>query len=245
MKSISTLLAGVFLACSLVAAIPPQVGAISPDARTFSVSQVQNQNYVRHGPLAYYKALRKFGAPIPDHLEAVVSAIMSKRSTGSAVTTPQRSDIEYLTPVSIGTPPKQFNLDLDSGSGDFWVFSSELPSREIKGQTAYSPDKSSTAKKLDGGTWQIQYGDGSYSSGDVYTDVVSIGGLDVTMQAVECAQQVSAQFTADSNSDGLVGLGFSTINTVKPDVQKTFFDNIMDSLDKPIWTADLKAGARE
>lgn len=94
-----------------------------------------------------------------------------------------------------------------------WVFSSELPTSQQSGHEIYNPSKSKTAKKLSGATWQISYGDGSGASGDVYTDVVDVGGVSVTGQAVELASKISAQFRQDENNDGLLGLAFSTINT--------------------------------
>jgi len=48
---------------------------------------------------------------------------------------------------------------------------------------------------------------------------------------------------ADENSDGLLGLAFSTINTIQPRPQKTFFENIQDQLDEPLFTADLEEDA--
>lgn len=62
----------------------------------------------------------------------------------------------------------------------------------------------------------------------------------VTNQAIELATDVTESFTRDVNSDGLLGLGFSTINTVKPQKQKTFFENIMLSLEQPLFTANLR-----
>lgn len=62
----------------------------------------------------------------------------------------------------------------------------------------------------------------------------------VTNQAIELATDVTKGFIDDANSDGLLGLGFSSINTVKPEQQKTFFDNIMPTLEQPLFTADLR-----
>lgn len=97
-----------------------------------------------------------------------------------------------------------------------WVFSSETPSSESSGHTVYDPSQSSTAQELPGATWDITYGDGSSSSGNVYTDTVTVGGTTVTNQAVELAEQVSTQFQQDTDSDGLLGLAFSSINTGMP-----------------------------
>lgn len=64
-------------------------------------------------------------------------------------------------------------------------------------------------------------------------------------QAVEVAQQVSSSFTSDSSIDGLLGLAFSSLNTVSPTPQKTFFDNAKASLDSSVFTADLGYHSRK
>ncbi len=239
------------VASALVAgalALPPRIGL---PAGSFSVHQVRNNKFAgRHGPLALAKAYNKFGAQMPDDLSAAVARItaelgLERRSTGSATTTPEQYDSEYLTPVSIGTPAQVLNLDFDTGSSDLWVFSSELPKSSINGQAIYTPSKSSTSKKLKGASWSISYGDGSSSSGDVYNDVVTVGGLKVSSQAVETAKTVSSEFSQDGSNDGLLGLAFSSINTVSPSQQNTFFDNAAANLDSPLFTADLRAGQRK
>lgn len=93
-----------------------------------------------------------------------------------------------------------------------WVFSSLLPASQQSGHRIYVVNP---AKKQAGETWSITYGDGSSSSGTVYTDTVSIGATTVTGQAVEAANTISAQFASNLNDDGLLGLAFDSINTGK------------------------------
>lgn len=243
--AITSILGPLGSASPLFPDFPGASNAASAQPGTLSLTQVRNPNFVPNGPIQLAKIYRKYKIPLPNDLEAAVKRILGKRSTGSAVTNPEDNDVEYLTPVSIGTPEQVLNLDFDTGSSDLWVFSSETAKNDVKGQTIYDPNKSSTAQKLNGYTWQISYGDGSSSSGDVYLDTVNVGGLTVTSQAVEVAKKVSDEFTSDSSNDGLLGLGFSSINTVEPVSQKTFFDNAMSSLDAPVFTADLKSGKRK
>ena len=121
----------------------------------------------------------------------------------------------------------------------------------------FDPSKSTHFKVLSGATWNITYGDGSGASGTVGTDVVTVGGISVSGQAVEIATKVSSGFMSDP-SDGLLGLAFSSMNTgvnatlelsfsqqvdiptVIPTPQKTFFDTAKSSLSSPLFTADLK-----
>ena len=236
-------------------AIPPRdaTSKTKPEAAiklgAFSLTQVRNEAFVPHGPLALAKVYKKHGIPIPNDVRDAVARFRKtrpiKRATGSATATPQEHDVEYLTPISIGTPPQNLTVDVDTGSSDLWVFSTEMPRSQIKGQTVYNAGASSTAQELQGAKWNITYGDGSTSSGNVYLDVVTVGGLTVASQAVEAAKTVSDEFTADPNSDGLMGLGFNTINSVQPVPQKTFFDNAKPGLDAPLFTVDLKSGQRE
>jgi hypothetical protein len=160
---------------------------------------------------------------------------------GEVPATPEQSDVEFLSPVQIGG--QTLNMDFDSGSSDLWVFNTNLPQRSQEGHTNFDPTKSSTFQLMQGSTFSISYGDGSGAAGVVGLDVVNIGGATVTSQAVELATAVSSSFVKDVQNNGLVGLAFSKLNTVKPIKQKTFFDNAMPTLAEPLFTADLKAGS--
>lgn len=68
---------------------------------------------------------------------------------------------------------------------------------------------------------------------------MTVAGLTVENQGIGSAQNVDKSFTSDSApSSGLLGLGFDTSNTQRPE-QKTWFGNIKDSLDAKLFTANL------
>jgi hypothetical protein len=116
------------------------------------------------------------------------------------------------------------------------VFSSALVSTQKNGHNVFDPKQSKTYKALPGKSWKIQYGDGSTASGDCGTDTLNIGGLSVKNQTVETAKKLSQQFI-DNTGDGLLGLAFSSINTVEDgdvaDPQPTPVENMMKQSDVP------------
>lgn len=124
---------------------------------------------LRSGPIEVAKTLKKFGAAVPEHVQAAAAAAAGSQE-GSVTATPEEYDSEYLCPVSVGGTTLM--LDFDTGSADLWVYSSELPSSERSGHAYYTV---SSSKKLSGEKWSITYGDGSGASGDVYADTVVIG----------------------------------------------------------------------
>ncbi|CAL5870825.1 uncharacterized protein PFLUO_LOCUS5066 [Penicillium psychrofluorescens] len=205
-----------------------------PNAKSFSIDQVaKSVNSPRSINLArmYQNALLKYGAAVPASVKAAAEH-------GSVTTTPESNDEEYLTPVNVGGTT--MHLDFDTGSADLWVFSSELPQTD---QTGHSVYKASNASAMPGYSWSISYGDGSSASGNVFKDAVTVGSVKAPSQAVEAAEKISSQFVQDKDNDGLLGLAFSSINTVKPKAQTTFFDTVKSSLDKPVFAASLKHNA--
>ncbi len=100
------------------------------------------------------------------------------------------------------------------------VFSTELSKKLQQNHTIFNPSKSSTYKASTGKTWKISYGDGSSASGDVGTDVVTVGGLAIKNQSVELAKTLDAQF-AQGTGDGLLGLAFPSINTISTNGKST------------------------
>ncbi|KAE8380856.1 Aspartic protease pep1 [Aspergillus bertholletiae] len=229
--------AAVAIGLSTAASALPAGPAHATHARRgFTINQITRQTSnvgpkTASFPAIYSRALAKYGGTVPAHIKSAISS-----GSGTVVTTPEANDIEYLTPVNVGGTT--LNLDFDTGSADLWVFSQELPKSEQTGHDIYKP--SGNATKMEGASWDISYGDGSGASGDVYQDTVTVGSITAQSQAVEAASKISDQFVQDKNNDGLLGLAFSSINTVKPKPQTTFFDTVKSQLDSPLFAVTLK-----
>lgn len=166
----------------------------------------------------------------------LLKRVNAQGTTGEVGADDQQNDSMYLCPVQIGTPAQTLNLDFDTGSSDLWVWSTELDqSTQSSGSGSHNifdPSKSSTSKKVPGSTWQIRYGDSSTASGDVSTDNVTIGGLTIKNQVIELAKTLSSQFQ-QSSGDGLLGLAWGSINTVKPTPAATPIENMISQRDIP------------
>ena len=83
--------------------------------------------------------------------------------------------------------------------------------------------------------------------GPVGGDTVQIGAVTVYQQAVALPQSVSVSMVSD-NSDGILGLGFMSMNKIKasatgdPYPQHTWLENALAQLQEPLFTANLKIG---
>lgn len=204
------------------------------------------------GPYVLGSTVHQTGKPGMDkpvggraHIRTMVQKVSGPNQVGEVPAQDVQNDSLYLAPVSIGTPGQTLNLDFDTGSADLWVWSTNLPSNilsQAQGHTVFDPTKSSTFQQTSGETWKIGYGDGSTASGTVGTDNVKVGGLVIKNQAVELADTMSTQFV-QGTGDGLLGLAWGTINTVKPAPVATPVANMISQADIPqsaeLFTAKL------
>ena len=76
-------------------------------------------------------------------------------------------DTEWAGTISIGTPPKDFLINFDTGSSDLWVPAASCTS--CVGHHLYDPTASTTSASQ-AGNFTIAYGDGSNASGPIFTD---------------------------------------------------------------------------
>ncbi|KAI8942537.1 hypothetical protein NX059_000599 [Plenodomus lindquistii] len=265
MSSIRFFLLVAFLA-AIVLAVPAPVRQRTVQKRSFVVPRQVNKAHPTgpNGPAAMRKVFRKYNFKVNEAFMVREGFIGQKaekaqgqaengtktppaagaaagNQSGTVAANPEPNAALFLSPVDVGG--QTLNLDFDSGSSDLWMFSTELDPQSIGTHAAFDASKSPTFKKAVGSQFKISYGDGSGAAGTVGTDTVTIGGVKVENQVVELATAVSRSFVEDTNTDGLVGLAFSQLNTVndgtKKTPQKTFFDNVMPTLDEPVFTADL------
>lgn len=171
----------------------------STKSRQFTVYQVPvDGDSSLLGPVAGRDTLLKYGARVPEWLNdaadnAIQSAALDSTSdgsdngnggTGDAPVTQSKSQ-RYLTPITIAD--KVFNLNIDTGSSDLWVYSTLQPAEQLAGHTYFD---TSSGTVLPGEKWKVEYADNSDASGLVYQANVTVGGITAARQAVEVGQPV-------------------------------------------------------
>ncbi|QRV97504.1 aspartyl protease [Ceratobasidium sp. AG-Ba] len=125
-------------------------------------------------------------------------------------------DLLWSGPVQVGTPPKTFNVDFDTGSSDFFL----APDRTMRWEKPTDSGRASTANGF-----KISFGDGSSVVTEGRQDVVTMGGLAITNTAVGAVTQLSPSFTnaGGDTSDGLMGMAFPVLAESK---QNPYFTNL-------------------
>ena len=127
---------------------------------------------------------------------------ISKRATVGAYLLNDMSQYTYTINASIGTPPQQVNLQLDTGSTDIWVnYAGSNYCRARNCFDSYDPRNSSSYAESVPNGFEVAYGDGSGASGDYITDTININGVSITNQTIGLALKSDIQY-------GLMGVGF-------------------------------------
>jgi len=145
------------------------------------------------------------------HYSGVANKLSGLQSGGENVPIHDYSDAQYYGPVSIGTPPQNFNVVFDTGSSNLWVPSKHCSLLNVacKTHSKYDSSKSSTYVK-NGTDFAIQYGSGSLS-GFTSQDTVTMGGISVPgVLFAEAVKEPGVSFIA-AQFDGILGFGYPEI----------------------------------
>ncbi|CAO3624698.1 unnamed protein product [Cunninghamella blakesleeana] len=130
---------------------------------------------------------------------------------------------EYLISIFIGTPPQEFKVALDTGSGEIWVPSINCDI-DLCPHKRFNPNDSSTFQTTNQ-SFSIKYGIGN-ADGIYGKDIIKIGGIqidehqfglahstkDIIMPLNNKNQMIITNDQQDKVvSNGILGLGFPTL----------------------------------
>ncbi|PAV55667.1 hypothetical protein WR25_01524 [Diploscapter pachys] len=127
-----------------------------------------------------------------------------------------KSVAQYYGPITIGTPPQNFQVLFDTGSSNLWVPCNDCPFTDIacKLHKRFECKKSSTCTAT-GQPFEIQYGTGSMK-GTVDNDTVCFGGSSQWCtdknQGFACAEEEPGITFVEAKFDGILGMGWDTIS---------------------------------
>ncbi|TPX76605.1 hypothetical protein CcCBS67573_g02132 [Chytriomyces confervae] len=142
---------------------------------------------------------------------------------------------EYRAMVQVGTPAKVYNLLLDTGSFDMWIYGSTCESEACKNaNNKYDVTKSTSGANLNKTALGGKYADGSGYGGFRVTDDVAIGAaalkaFEFTQVTNYVSQGGSNRFNpSDADSDGIVGMGLHP-QVLAGSVTNSFIEQVISS----------------
>jgi hypothetical protein len=165
---------------------------------------------------------------VPPPASPSAASVLDRRTTYAEEIVNYLDGGGYYVQVSVGNPPQNLTMLLDTGSSDSWVLgydadicnSPDLQAIHGTGPCVDTFDlsKSSTAHMIKRDGFRITYLDGRSASGHYISDDFSIGGA--TVRALQMAY-----VTRTVRATGILGLGFS-ISERTP----TKYPNLMDAM---------------
>ncbi|KAL7927111.1 aspartic peptidase domain-containing protein [Trichoderma austrokoningii] len=174
---------------------------------------------------------------------------LARRATVNGVLSNQQIQGGYFLNVEVGTPPQNITLQLDTGSSDVWVPSSNADictqvTQRNPGCTfgSFNSDKSTSFSDVGQGEFDITYVDNSFSKGDYFQDDFHIGGVTVS--------NLTMGLGLDSSiANGLIGVGYindeaslSTIRSTYPNLPVVLQqEKLVNTVGYSLWLNDLDA----
>ncbi|KAA1067417.1 hypothetical protein PGT21_004503 [Puccinia graminis f. sp. tritici] len=122
-----------------------------------------------------------------------------------------QADLEYFSPIFIGTPPQLLNVILDTGSSDLWIASANcsVSSGCAAGLGPRFDPLNSSSSSTSNTPFSIKYGSGS-ATGKMYSDNITFAGYKLPPQSFAVVDTVSSELLSKDVS-GLMGLGFQPL----------------------------------
>lgn len=155
-------------------------------------------------------------------LKPVVKELQDEKLEGPIISGTSQGSGEYFSRVGIGNPPSEVYMVLDTGSDVNWLQCSPCADCYQQADPIFDPASSSTYSPLTCDAkqcrslevsecrnntclYEVSYGDGSYTVGDLATESVTFGGsASVNGVAIGCGHSNEGLFVGAA---GLIGLG--------------------------------------
>ncbi|KAI0506490.1 aspartic peptidase domain-containing protein [Xylaria bambusicola] len=168
------------------------------------------------------------GARPDSHAQAVFEGAGMHAEADHPLPISNFMNAQYFSEISIGTPPQEFKVILDTGSSNLWVPSQSCGSIACFLHSKYDSSSSSTYKK-NGTDFEIRYGSGSLS-GFVSQDDVTIGDLKIKGQDFAEATSEPGLAFAFGRFDGILGMGFDrlSVNGIVPPFYQLINQKLID-----------------
>ncbi|KAH9447918.1 hypothetical protein MJO29_011240 [Puccinia striiformis f. sp. tritici] len=150
--------------------------------------------------------------------------LLRARDPSAAALSNGYADSEYYGVIQVGTPPRPYNVILDTGSSDLWLIGQGAVSSRTGGGlsnigppgatsssavgTPFTPANSNSFQSKSS-TFQITYGSGS-ASGTVGSDTITQGSYTVTNQAFAVVNKATSGLLSGDVS-GIMGMAFQAL----------------------------------
>ncbi|XP_006042187.3 pregnancy-associated glycoprotein 2-like [Bubalus bubalis] len=119
-------------------------------------------------------------------------------------------NMAYVINITIGTPPQEFQVIIDTSSSDLWVSSIYCQSASCCKHLRYNPKASSSFQSGDGKHINLRYGCGRIT-GVLATDTVRIGRLIAKSQTFVLSMNQLSGALEHASYDGMMGLAHPSL----------------------------------
>ncbi|CAB3410307.1 unnamed protein product [Caenorhabditis bovis] len=166
---------------------------------------------------SYTREQYKFG-PIQEHLKTKYIQGYKPNNDAFEEGLSDYSNSQYFGPITIGTPPQNFQVLFDTGSSNLWVPCSTCPFGDIacRMHNRFDCKKSKTCTPT-GVKFEIQYGTGSMKGTKFAYKILLYFGHDTTFctdrnQGLACATSEPGITFIAAKFDGILGMAWDSIS---------------------------------